>query len=94
MYWTLAQMIAHHASNGCSLRPGDLIGSGTISGPEKENRGCLLELIASGEQHAYLADGDEVIFEGHCRRDGFRRIGFGECRGVVLPGKNHRIVLT
>jgi fumarylacetoacetase len=81
-YWTLAQMIAHHTSNGCRLRAGDLIGSGTISGPEQENRGCLLEL-----QRGFLGDGDEVIFQAHCRRDGFRRIGFGACRGVVLPAK-------
>jgi fumarylacetoacetase len=94
MYWTLAQMVAHHASNGCPLRPGDLIGSGTVSGPEKGNRGCLLELtwkgaepleLPTGELRRFLEDGDEVIFRGWCEAPGFRRIGLGECRGRVLP---------
>jgi fumarylacetoacetase len=93
MYWTLAQMVAHHASNGCPLRPGDLIGSGTVSGPEKENRGCLLELtwrgtepvqLPSGEMRRFLEDGDEVILRGWAEAPGARRIGLGECRGVVL----------
>jgi fumarylacetoacetase len=92
MYWTLAQLVAHHASNGCPLRPGDLIGSGTVSGPEKENCGCLLEVtwrgtepldLPSGEQRRFLEDGDEVIFRGWCEAPGWRRIGLGECRGVV-----------
>jgi fumarylacetoacetase len=92
MYWTLAQMIAHHASNGCNLRPGDLLGSGTVSGPTKDSRGCLLELawrgsepvtLESGEVRRFLQDGDEVIFRGHCEREGFARIGFGECRGTI-----------
>jgi fumarylacetoacetase len=92
IYWTLAQMVAHHSSNGCNLRPGDLIASGTVSGPEKENRGCLLErtwrgseplTLPTGEERRFLEDGDEVILRGHCERDGFVRIGFGECRGVV-----------
>ena len=94
MYWTPGQMVAHHASNGCAIRPGDLIASGTVSGPEKENRGCLLELTSKGTEpiqlpngatRAFLEDGDEVILTGHCARDGFARIGFGSCRGVVLP---------
>jgi fumarylacetoacetase len=94
MYWTLAQMIAHHTSNGCPLRPGDLIASGTISGPEKANRGCLLELtwngkeplnLPHGEARTFLADGDEVTFTAYCERDGFNRIGFGACRGAILP---------
>ena len=94
MYWTLGQMVAHHTSNGCPLRPGDLIASGTVSGPEKENRGCLLELtwkgtepirLPNGEQRTFLEDGDEVILTGYCARDGFARIGLGSCRGVVLP---------
>ena len=94
LYWTPAQMITHHGSNGCNLRPGDLLGSGTVSGPLKENRGCLLELtsrgaepleLPSGEQRKFLLDGDEVILRGHCQKEGARRIGFGECRGVVLP---------
>ncbi|MBM4188713.1 MAG: fumarylacetoacetase [Gemmatimonadetes bacterium] len=94
MYWTMAQLVTHHASNGCNLRPGDLIGSGTISGPEKENRGCLLELtwrgaepvtLPTGEIRRFLADGDEVILRAACERAGAARIGFGECRGVVEP---------
>jgi len=94
MYWTLAQMVAHHASNGCPLRPGDLIGSGTVSGPTPESRGCLLERtwrgteplqLPTGEQRRFLEDGDEVILKGYCDREGFARIGLGECRGVVLP---------
>ena len=93
MYWTVAQMIAHHTSNGCNLRPGDLLASGTVSGPEPAARGCLLELtrggaepitLPTGEQRKFLEDGDEVIIRGHCEREGARRIGFGECRGVVL----------
>ncbi len=94
MYWTVAQLLAHHSSNGCNLRPGDLIGSGTISGLEKSSRGCLLELAArgaepvqlsSGESRSFLADGDEVIFRAWCARDGAARIGFGECRGEIRP---------
>jgi fumarylacetoacetase len=92
MYWTVAQMLTHHASNGCNLRPGDLLGSGTISGPEPESRGCLLERtwggkeklrLPTGEERAFLEDGDEVIIRGWCERKGFTRIGFGECRGMV-----------
>ncbi len=92
LYWTLAQMVAHHVSNGCPLRPGDLIASGTVSGPEKENRGCLLERtwrgteplqLPSGERRTFLEDGDEVILTGYCAREGFARIGMGTCRGVV-----------
>jgi fumarylacetoacetase len=94
MYWTLAQMVAHHASNGCPLRAGDLIGSGTVSGPEKQNRGCLLEMtwrgtepleLPTGETRRFLEDGDEVILRGWCEAQGFRRIGLGECRGVIAP---------
>jgi len=94
MYWTLAQMLTHHASNGCNLRPGDLLASGTISGAAKNARGCLLELTSGGkepitlpsvEQRSFLEDGDEVILRGYCERQGAARIGFGECRGVVLP---------
>jgi fumarylacetoacetase len=94
MYWTLAQMIAHHTSNGCPLRPGDLIGSGTVSGPEKQNRGCLLELtwrgsepldLPTGEIRRFLEDSDEVIFKGWCEAAGYRRIGLGECRAVIQP---------
>jgi len=94
MYWTPAQFVAHHASNGCNLRPGDLLASGTVSGPGENERGCLLELtwrgskpvkLPSGEERRFLADDDEVIFRGWCDREGFIRIGFGECRGIVLP---------
>ncbi len=94
MYWTLGQMLTHHASNGCNMRPGDLIASGTVSGAEKESRGCLLELtwrgsepltLPNGETRAFLADGDEVILRGWCEKPGAVRIGLGECRGVLLP---------
>jgi fumarylacetoacetase len=94
MYWTMAQMLTHHGSNGCNLRAGDLLASGTVSGSEKTARGCLLELTArgkdpvtltTGEQRKFLEDGDEVILRGFCERDGFRRIGLGECRGTILP---------
>jgi fumarylacetoacetase len=94
MYWTIAQLITHHASGGCNLRPGDLVASGTVSGKTKESRGCLLERtwrgteplqLPTGETRAFLDDGDEVILRGHCVRHGHPRIGFGECRGRVLP---------
>ena len=94
MYWTVAQMIAHHTSNGCNVCVGDLIGSGTVSGPDKSSWGSLLELTArgrepivlpGGEQRGFIEDGDEIIFRGFCAREGFARIGFGECRGMVLP---------
>jgi fumarylacetoacetase len=93
MYWTFAQMLAHHTSNGCNLRPGDLLASGTVSGPGKDERGCLLELswrgtepisLATGESRKFLEDGDEVILRGHAEREGFRRIGLGECRGTLI----------
>ena len=92
MYWTMAQLLTHHASGGCNLRPGDLLGSGTVSGPGPGEQGCLLELarrganpvvLADGDTRAFLADGDEVIFRGWCARDGAARIGFGECRGEI-----------
>jgi fumarylacetoacetase len=92
LYWTLAQMVAHHASNGCNLRPGDLVASGTVSGEAPEARGCLLERtwrgaeplrLPSGEERRFLEDGDEVILRGRCEREGFAPIGFGECRGTV-----------
>ncbi len=93
LYWTPAQFITHHTSNGCDLRPGDLLASGTISGPAKESRGCLLELtwrgaepvaLAGGETRKFLEDGDEVVMRGYCEREGAVRIGFGECRGEVV----------
>jgi fumarylacetoacetase len=94
LYWTVGQMLAHHTSNGCNLRPGDLFATGTISGPTKDARGCLLELtsrgsepieLPTGETRRFLEDGDEVIMRGYCERAGAVRIGFGECRGLVLP---------
>ena len=92
-YWTVAQMIAHHTSNGCNLLTGDLLGSGTVSGPDETGWGSLLELthggrkplqLPNGEGRWFLEDGDEVILRGHCSRKGAARIGFGECRGRVL----------
>jgi fumarylacetoacetase len=94
MYWTVAQLLTHHASGGCNMRPGDLLASGTVSGPERDARGCLLELtwrgtepltLPTGETRRFLEDGDEVIMRGYCEREGAARIGFGECRGIVLP---------
>jgi fumarylacetoacetase len=92
LYWTPAQLLAHHTSNGCNLQPGDLLGSGTVSGEAKDARGCLLELtwrgadpiqLPSGETRRFLEDGDEVIMRGTCEREGFTRIGLGECRGII-----------
>jgi fumarylacetoacetase len=94
MYWTFAQMLTHHTSNGCNLRSGDLLASGTVTGKIRDTRGCLLELtwrgaepvrLPSGEALRFLQDGDEVIIRGYCERPNAVRIGFGECRGVVLP---------
>ena len=94
MYWTVAQMVAHHSVNGCSLRPGDLFGSGTLSGPDAGACGSLLEIteggkrpltLSSGETRSFLEDGDEVILRARCERDGGPSIGFGDCRGTVLP---------
>ncbi|MBM2841015.1 MAG: fumarylacetoacetase [Bacteroidetes bacterium] len=93
MYWTFAQMLTHHASNGCNMRPGDLLGSGTVSGPRKDSLGSLLELtwrgsdpltLPTGETRKFLQDGDEVIMRGFCEREGAVRIGIGECRGILL----------
>jgi fumarylacetoacetase len=93
LYWTLAQLVAHHTSGGCNLRPGDLFGTGTISGPTREGYGSLMELsedgarattLASGETRTFLEDGDEVIFRAHCHRPGFAAIGFGECRARLI----------
>jgi fumarylacetoacetase len=96
IYWTVAQMLAHHASNGCNLEVGDLMASGTVSGPEKTSWASLLEITArgsepielpGGEKRGFIEDGDEVIFRGYCAKSGYPRIGFGECRAVVLPAK-------
>lgn len=94
LYWTIGQMLAHHASGGCNLQTGDLMATGTVSGKEKSERGCLLELtwrgkepltLPTGEERRFLEDGDEVVMRGFCEREGFRRIGFGECRGIIIP---------
>jgi len=93
-YWTVAQLVAHHTVNGCSLSIGDLFGSGTLSGPRPEQAGSLLELteggqkpitLSNGEQRSFLLDGDSVTLRGRCQRDGFRRIGFGHCTATLLP---------
>ena len=95
MYWSMMQQLTHHTIAGCNVRVGDLMGSGTISGPEKDSRGSLLELtwnttepltLVNGEQRGFLEDGDSLIMRGHCQKDGLR-IGFGEVRGTVLPAK-------
>ena len=92
-YWTVAQMIAHHTVNGCNLCSGDLLGTGTLSGPKPEQGGSLLELnqggkasltLSNGETRTWLEDGDTVILRGYCERPGLRRIGFGDCAGTVL----------
>jgi fumarylacetoacetase len=94
LYWTLGQMLAHHTSSGCNLRPGDLLGSGTVSGPEPEARGCLLErtwrgaepfALPGGETRSFLEDGDEVFLLGRCEAEGYVPIGFGPCVGRILP---------
>jgi fumarylacetoacetase len=94
MYWTMAQIMAHHASNGCNLQPGDLIGTGTISGAEQGSFGSLLEIseggrkpvsLPSGEARTFLEDGDEVMLHAAARADGFAPIGFGPCSAVILP---------
>ena len=92
----IGQMLTHHASNGCNLQVGDLLATGTVSGKEKSERGCLLELtwrgkdpidLPSGEQRRFLEDGDEIIMKGFCEREGFRRIGLGECRGRIVSDR-------
>ena len=88
-YWSFAQMIAHHTSNGCNLQPGDLLGSGTVSGPTDESRACLLEhgeplRLPNGECRQYLDDGDEIVFKARAKRDGYVAIGFGECRARIM----------
>ncbi|GAC1539978.1 MAG: fumarylacetoacetase [Herpetosiphon sp.] len=92
LYWTMQQLVVHHASNGCNLRTGDLLGSGTVSGPDINAGGCLLELgiggptvLPSGEQRVFLADDDVITLRGFCDRPPWRRIGFGICTGTILP---------
>ena len=95
-YWTVAQLVAHHTVNGCNLQPGDLFGSGTLSGPTLDQAGALIELttggkralsLPDGEQRTFLEDGDSIIMRGWCEKPGSARIGFGECRGMVLPAR-------
>ena len=95
-YWTAAQLVAHHSSNGCNLRPGDLLGSGTLSGPTADSAGSLMELTAagrhrfilpSGETRAFLEDGDQVVERGRCVRPGAISIGFGEASGVIQAAR-------
>ena len=94
LYWSLAQLVTHHASNGCNLRPGDLLATGTISGPDEGSEGCLLEMkhraeplrLPTGETRVFLEDGDEVSFRAFAQRQGLPRIGFGECSGMVVAG--------
>jgi fumarylacetoacetase len=94
LYWSFAQMVAHHTSNGCNLRTGDLLASGTISGQQPGSQGSLLEItrrgaellkLPSGEERGFLEDGDEVTFRGFCERDGLPRISLGECKGMIIP---------
>ena len=94
LYWSFAQMITHHSSNGCNLLPGDLLASGTISGSEEGSLGSLLEItrrgsapleLSNGERRSFLEDGDEVILRGFCEWSGLPRVGLGECRGVIAP---------
>ncbi len=100
MYFTFAQLVAHHTVNGCQLNPGDFFGTGTLSGPTPESLGSLLEMteggkypitLPNGETRIFLEDGDEIILKARCERDGVGSIGFGECRAVVLPAwERHR----
>jgi fumarylacetoacetase len=96
MYWSVNQMLTHHSSNGCEMVPGDVIGTGTVSGPSREESACLVErtlhgraplTLATGETRGYIEDGDDVIFTGRANARGYRSIGFGECRGVVTPAE-------
>ena len=95
-YWTVAQLVAHHTVNGCNLQPGDLFGSGTLSGPTLDQAAALVELtvggkqplqLPNGETRTYLQDGDAIVLRGWCEKPDAARIGFGECRGTVLPAK-------
>lgn len=94
MYWTPAQMLAHHSSNGCNFHSGDLFASGTVSGKTREEAGCLLERawrgeepieLPTGEKRSFVEDGDEIIIKAYCEKEGARRIGFGECSGIIIP---------
>lgn len=92
-YWSAAQLVAHHTSNGCNLQPGDLLGSGTLSGPAADEAGSLLELscggkqpitLPNGETRTFLEDGDRLVIRGWCEHEGAVRIGFGEAAGIVF----------
>jgi fumarylacetoacetase len=94
MYWSAAQIVAHHSSNGCNLQPGDLIGTGTLSTAEENGLGSLLEIsrggkapiqLPSGETRSFLEDGDELILAARCKAAGAVTIGFGSCSGKILP---------
>ena len=98
LYWTMAQQLAHQSVAGCNVQPGDLYASGTISGPDEDSYGSMLELawkgtkplkLPSGEERSFLEDGDEVVITGHAQGDGFK-VGFGEVSGKILPAKNHK----
>ena len=92
LYWTIAQLLTHHSSNGCNLRPGDLLATGTVSGPGAGSEGCMLELsrnpdpirLPSGETRRFLEDGDEVTLHAYCEKPGLPRIGFGDCSGTIV----------
>jgi len=94
MYWSMKQQLVHHSITGCNMNPGDLLGSGTISGSTPDSLGSLLEITWGGknpfvlqetsEERRYLQDGDSVILSGYCQGNGYR-IGFGECEGAILP---------
>jgi fumarylacetoacetase len=97
LYWTPAQLITHHTSNGCNLQLGDILATGTISGPTEASAGCLLELtrngaqaitLPTGEARTFLSDGDEIILRGSCEAPGHPRIGLGECRATILPARS------
>jgi fumarylacetoacetase len=96
-YWTVAQMVAHHTVNGCNLQPGDLFGTGTLSGPTLDQAAAFIELteggkkpllLSNGETRTYLEDGDTITFRGWCEKPGTARIGFGTCVGTVLPARS------
>jgi fumarylacetoacetase len=99
LYWTPAQLLTHHASSGCNLRPGDLLATGTISGPEEGSEGCLLEMkhraepvkLPTGETRAFLEEGDQVIFRGYCQAPGLPRIGLGTCTGKIIPSDSSSV---
>ena len=97
LHWSFAQMIAHHTSNGCNLLEGDVLATGTVSGPDPGAQGCLIEItqrgtqsisLPNGETRTFLEDGDEITLRGHCQREGLPTITFGECRGTILPSSS------